>query len=75
MLYAMASAINISVNGLDGEVVARNSGLRGPTINNDLALVRVSPVSSLTTSIFLSSPKEDRGDLYLCNNAPAPKLV
>lgn len=37
----MSDMIKISVNGQDGDLVARNSGIRFVTPDDDLALVRV----------------------------------
>ena len=46
----MSDTINISVDGQDGDLVARCSGIRFVTPDNDLALVRVSHSENQVTA-------------------------
>lgn len=49
----MANAIQVSVDGQDGTLVARSHGIRLVPPNDDFALIRV---SSLSGSIAVSYP-------------------
>lgn len=52
----MSDMIRISVDGQDGDLVARNSGIRFVTPDDDLALVRVCQyIQSMYTSPIIAS--------------------
>ena len=53
--HAMSDTIRISVDGQDGDLVARSSGIRFVTPDNDLALVRVSYLEIKSTHIISSA--------------------
>ena len=48
---AMAGVVTISVDGQDGELVARNNGFNAASLNRDLALVKVncSPIIDMSS--------------------------
>ena len=48
----MSDTIKISVDGQDGHLVARTSGIRFVTPDNDLALVRVSYLEIQVTAYY-----------------------
>ena len=50
--HAMFDTIKISVDGQDGDLVARTSGIRFVTPDNDLALVRVSYFEDQVTAYY-----------------------
>ena len=49
----MSDTINISVDGQNGDLVARTSGIRFITPDDDLALVRVSYLENQVTAYYL----------------------
>ena len=56
----MSDTIKISVDGQDGDLVARTSGIRFVTPDNDLALVRVSYLEIKSPHIISSAVSMSR---------------
>lgn len=62
----MVDTIKISVDGQDGDLVARSSGIRFVTPDNDLALVRVSHLENQVTAYYFQCGFHAKNIAFYC---------